>query len=428
MANAMLSAAHGFLWAKGLHIGKLNSASRPVAAMMGKPDVLPFPGAQMHDHCMTVARVPAHKYYTDAELLVSTQMAVERWYSMDGYIITYDVYNYEVEALGARMIYSDNAMPTVDLAHPLISTPADLAALRPLDVTRGRIPMFVEVVRLVTERAPGLLAAGMFCSPWSMMCALMGYPAAVRALRRQPEFARDVLAYEENDVILPFIAAQARACSVKSFTGADAWSAYPILSLPMIREWVLPSAQRMRALGKARGWNVSAASAAGDYCEEDPDKFDKQILFECLDVMNQNPIMNMRMAQALMGRTQDWDPHWLVEYARSRGGRSPLPIIYSINGRFIRDVKPEELAERVRGWIDVMGRDGKFMIGVGNIPADTAPLNVFTAIAAARTYGKYPIAADLSKVPFELPRFPEFDTWLKGQPEEEVIRDAREKR
>ena len=81
----------------------------------------------------------------------------------------------------------------------------------------------------------------------------------------------------------------------------------------------------------------------------------------------------------------------------------------------------------MRGWVDVMGREGKFMIGVGNIPADTPPINVFTAIAAARTYGRYPIAKDLSTVAFELPNFPAFDDWLKGQPEEEVIRRAREK-
>jgi hypothetical protein len=85
------------------------------------------------------------------------------------------------------------------------------------------------------------------------------------------------------------------------------------------------------------------------------------------------------------------------------------------------------MAERVRGWIDVMGREGKFLMAASNIPADTPPVNIFTAIAAMRTYGRYPIAQDLSKVPFQIPTFPAFDDWLRGQPEEEVIRKAREK-
>ncbi len=32
----------------------------------------------------------------------------------------------------------------------------------------------------------------------------------------------------------------------------------------------------------------------------------------------------------------------------------------------------------------------------------------------------------LGKVSFQFPTFPPFDEWLKGQPEEEVIRKARE--
>ncbi len=63
--------------------------------MMGKPDFVVFPGSQMHHHCMTVARLPARKFYWDAELHISTQMAVQRWYEMDGYTVIAHVYNWE---------------------------------------------------------------------------------------------------------------------------------------------------------------------------------------------------------------------------------------------------------------------------------------------------------------------------------------------
>jgi hypothetical protein len=248
----------------------------------------------------------------------------------------------------------------------------------------------------------------------------------VRALRKNPQFAKDVFAYVENDVIMPYLQAQAAGAHLKSFSGADAWTAFPVLSLSMTREWVFPSADRLKAMGKQRGWDIQAAVIAGDYCEEDPAKFDKQQLFACLDMMNEHPLLGMRMAQAIMGRTQDWDPHWLQEFAISRGRRGKLPITFGINGRFMRDSKPEVIAERVRGWIDVMGREGKFLMSVSNIPADTQPVNIFTLLAAMRTYGRYPIAKDLGTVPFHIPAFPAFDDWLKGQPEEEVIRKARE--
>ena len=53
----------------GLRIGKLSGGGRVLATMLGAhADVVPFQGPQIHDHAMTVARVPARKYYFDAEL------------------------------------------------------------------------------------------------------------------------------------------------------------------------------------------------------------------------------------------------------------------------------------------------------------------------------------------------------------------------
>jgi hypothetical protein len=65
---------------------------------------------------------------------------------------------------------------------------------------------------------------------------------------------------------------------------------------------------------------------------------------------------------------------------------------------------------------------------VGNVPADTPAVNLFSAIAAVHACGRYPIAQDLDKVPVQIPRFAPFDEWLKGQPDEEIIRKAREQR
>ena len=424
MANQTLELIQGLLWSKGIHVGKLNSGNRTMAAMMGTPDMVPFPGAQMHDHTMTVARVPARKFYWDAEVHLSTQMAVQRWYEMDGYTIIADVYNWETEALGAKFIYSDNAMPTPDVSHPLISSPADLARLKPLDASKGRCAFAIELARLTAERAPGLIKDGFFCSPFSMMCNMMGYPAAVHAMRKNPQYARDVYAFMEEGAILPFITAQAKQGGLKSFTGPDAWACFPNLTHAMIREWELPSAERLKAKGKQMGWNIKGGSVAGDYCEEDPAKFDKQLMWASFDTINEFGLLGLKIVLGAMGRTQEWDPHWVKEYADTHGKQ---PIFLGLNGRFTRDSKPEQIVAKLRQWIDVMGRDGKLAINIANIPADTAPEHVFIAAAACHTLGRYPIAKDLNRIEVKLPAFKPFDEWLKGQPEEQVIRKAREK-
>jgi uroporphyrinogen-III decarboxylase len=426
MANPTLESIHGVLYGKGLRIGKLSPLGRVVAMLTGKHgDRVPFMGPQIHDHAMTIAQVPARKYYWDADLLVSTQMAVERWYGFDSYTVVADTYNLEVEALGAKFVYSDKAMPTVDTNEPLIRGHADLERIGPLDVTKERIPMGVELAKIVTDRVPGPFGMGFFCSPFSLICQAMGYPGAIRALRRDKEFAHELFDYVENDVIFPFLKAQKEA-GAHSSTGADAWAAFPNLTPDLVEEWVVPSAQRLAERGKKElKMTISAGAAACDYCEEDTSKFDKDLMFRCWEAACKT--MFLDVAFSGMGRTQDWNMEWLQEFAvkNSKGGRK-LPIFASMNGRFIRDSTLEALVEKAREWIDIMGRDGGLLFFIANAPADTPPLNIHTLIHAVRTLGRYPIAEDLSAVQVAPSKFQPFDEWLKDQPEEEIILRARE--
>jgi uroporphyrinogen-III decarboxylase len=427
MANQTLELIHGLAYGNGLRFGKLSGTSRVIAAMMGKhADVVPFQGPQIHDHAMTVAKVPANKYYFDAELLVDVQIAVERWYGFDTLTIIPDAYNFEVEALGAKFIYSDNAMPTVDVSDPLIKEPADLDKVGTLDPSKGRIPMGVELARLVAEKASGIFAAGFFCSPWSLLCQAMGYPKAVRALKRDRVYAQELFDWAENQAIFPYLKAQSEEPGVTQSLGADAWAAFPNLTPDLVDEWVVPSAERLAKRGKEElGMTVSAGLAACDYCEEDPAKFDKELMFR--NWATARKTFSVDVAFSGMGRTQDWPMEWLQEFAVQSGkGSRKLPVFASLNGRFMRDSTPEQIVDKVREWIDILGRDGRLLVFIGNVPADTPPVNIHTAVHAVRTLGRYPIAQDLSAIKVEPPAFQPFDTWLKGQPQADIILRARE--
>jgi uroporphyrinogen-III decarboxylase len=422
----MLELIQGILYGNGIRIGKLSKTGRVMATMMGKhADVIPFMGPQCHDHSMTLAKVPARKFYYEPDVLVDTQIAVQRWYGFDTYTLIPDAYNFEVEALGAKFIYSDNAMPTVDVSEPLIKDRADLDKLSPLDPSKGRIPMSVEVARLISKKASGIFAAGFFCSPFSFLCQAMGYPRAVRALKRDKAFAQELFDFAENAAIFPHVKAQSEQPGVTQSLGADAWACFPNLTVDLIDEWVVPSAERLAKRGKKElGITVSAGLAAGDYCEEDPAKFDKEMMFACWNVARKT--FPIDIAFSGMGRTQEWPMEWLQEYAVMKGGRRKLAIYASLNGRFIRDSKPAAIVAKIREWVDILGRDGRVLFFIGNVPADTPPINVHTALTAVHTLGHYPIAKDLSKVdvPIEEPK--PFDEWLKDQPEAETIMKARE--
>jgi hypothetical protein len=425
MTNPTLEMIHGLLYSKGLHFGQPSGSARIVGTMTGGVmDVVPFAGAQIHDHAMTVARVPARKYYWEAELLLDAHLAVNRWYSFDSGTILPDVYNFEVEALGARMIYSDNAMPTVDVSDPLIKEPSDLDRIGPLDPTRGRIPMAIEVGRLSLEKCPGLVSGGFFCSHWSLICQAMGYPKAVRALKRDKGFATALFDWANDRVLFPYMQAFARA-GVKNASGADAWACFPNLTPDLVEGWVIPYALKLGAQCKKElKMKVGAGGGACDYSEEDPAKFNKEMFFKCLSVGART--FPLKLAAPSMGRTQDLDMRWLREFAEREGkGGKKIPIAASLNGRFIRDSTPEQIVGKIAEWIDILGREGGFMIGIGNVPADTPSVNIHTAVKATHTLGKYPIASDLLKIKIEPPSFQPFDVWLKGQPEEETILKAR---
>jgi uroporphyrinogen-III decarboxylase len=422
MANPNLEMLHGMLYGKGIHIGQPSGLARITAAMTGDhADVIPFQGPQIHDHAMTVSKVPARKYYWDAELLVDVHLAVCRWYGFDSTTILADAYNLEVEALGANMIYSDNAMPTVDVSDPLIKSPSDLDKIRPLDPTKGRIPYGIRAGQLSVQKAPGPFSGGFFCAPWSLICQAMGYPKAVRALKRDRGFAQALFDWAENQAIWPYMVALGKA-GVKKASGADAWAAFPNLTPELVDEWVIPSANRLRERGKKElGMTLSSGVGACDYSEEDPAKFDKEVMFRCLDIAaKQFPI---KITFSGMGRTQEWDMHWLQEYATRNGKK--IPILAPLNGRFMRDSEPEQIVAKIREWIDIMGRDGKIIFWIGNVPADTPPLSIHTSVDAVHTLGKYPIIKDLSSIKIKPPQFKPFDEWLKDQPEADIIFKAR---
>ena len=116
--------------------------------------------AQMHDHSMTVAKIPAKEFYYDAKSMIKNSVDVSNYYNMDSCLGFADAYNYEVEALGGKLVYGENSMPTIDFRDTLIKKPEDLAKLKKKEVDwhkDGRLPYALESVALNMEYGTCLL-------------------------------------------------------------------------------------------------------------------------------------------------------------------------------------------------------------------------------------------------------------------------------
>ena len=78
-------------------------------------------------------------------------------------------------------------------------------------------------------------------------------------------------------------------------------------------------------------------------------------------------------------------PALYKKYANQKG----VPLILGIGAAFMALKTPDEIKERVRHYIEVGGKDGRFALLLCNLGATTPPENVRAAIDAVHKYGNY---------------------------------------
>lgn len=364
--------------------------------------------AQMHDHAMTIARVPARDYYWDARTFIDNLAAVTAYYEMDDLLNYADVYNYEIEGMGGKMVYGDNAMPTIDFRAPLVKEPEDLRKLRtPNFYKDSRLPYALDCYKFSTEYG---VNRGRFCAPFSMAVGMRSYPALIKDMRKRPHFAHELFTFIVDEVLVPYIKVQKEYCGVSFARGADAWASIPTLSVKEMQEWVVPYIQRL--MTKVREFGMTVVSMSADYCEERPEKFDAEVLRGSFDV--QVATQGRPSLFLGMGRWQDYPLEPVREYtARYREQGIKVSIEVGVNARLLRDGPAGKIVSTVKRFIDTFARDHELDIFLANIPADTPPDHVHAAVAATHIYGHKPIADNLDEIEFKLPRRESFQEWRK---------------
>ncbi|MFX1566955.1 MAG: uroporphyrinogen decarboxylase family protein [Promethearchaeota archaeon] len=369
-------------------------------------------GAQCHDHVMYLTKSPAKKFYSDFAFNYEMGEIVGRYYNLDSPAGGHDIYDLEVEALGGKLIYGENSMPTIDFREPLIKSPEDLKKLKMKKVdfhTAGRYPSLM--------KSGGLVQADMamvsFCSPFSLAVGLMGFPALIKAMRKHPDFAHDVFKFIVDDVLTPSIKAQNETMDALMGVGADAWACVPNLSPKEMQEWVVPYNQRLEENVKKIG--VTTMNVSGDYCEERIEKFDPKILHDSFDV----EIASMGGTPAIflgMGRWHEYPLEAVRNYTEKfRKKGIPVTVTAGINARLLRDGPIDKIVDTVKRYIDAFARDHNLSIFLMNVPYDTPSAHIHAAVAATHTYGKLPIANNLDDINFVLPKRESFDEWVNTE-------------
>jgi uroporphyrinogen-III decarboxylase len=340
-------------------------SKRLVAALKGEPGPVPL-FAQTHEYAAARAGISPRAFYTRADILVPALLEAQASLGLDVAELSYDVYNIEAEALGQAILFTETGSPDIDRAHPLVQGPGDLTKIRTPDFERdGRFAVVIEMMRRF-ENMTGVPPTLRFCAPFSLAASLRGIESLLIDIYQAPDFARTLLERLTEEVLAPWILYQ-RDClpSATSISGADALASLPIVNLTILRDWVVPWIERLRALVSPQ---VSVVNWVGERCLKKP--------VEMLDLKLEVGTGSLR------GQDPDVEilgPRFYRQYAE----KHHQSLVLGLGAAFLAEARPDQVTERVERYIREGRASTGFALYLCNIGASTPPENIAAAVRAA---------------------------------------------
>jgi uroporphyrinogen-III decarboxylase len=350
----------------------------------GKPQRVII-AAQSLDHSAKLAGVPFKRFFRDARVFAETQLLVSEYYGFDAPNNTWDVYNIEAEALGQKIKFYADAIPDVDRTHPLIGSPADLDEIKiPDPYTSGRMP-WVHAINKAYMELIGRPARVCFCAPFSLAANIRGYENLMMDIYSNPDFAHRLFEFLCDEVLEPYILAMRREIGQPNALaqGNDAWASPPMITLEIMDEFVIRYTQRLR---EKVGGKLVTLGNWGDSRSSDPEFPEK---FMALKLKASPGFLSV-----LDPDLYAIGPRRVKAFAESHDAH----VTAGVDAALLEHGPVAAIEDRIKQYIDAMARDGRCVIYLNQISANTPPVHIHAAVAACRAYGQFPIAENLDAV------------------------------
>lgn len=347
--------------------------NRLQTSMSGIPDRIPI-FVQMHEFAMKELGVNAKEFFTDPHLLVGGYLSVLEKFGIDVPTVDYDVYNIEAEAIGQTIIFSENDMPDVDRTDPLIKNRDDLKKIKKPDFdSDGRLATVVEINNLFCEWV-GETPTLNFCAPFSLAANIRGIEQLIMDILMKPEFASELFDRITEELLAPWILyLKEKFPGAKGICGNDATGSVPIVNTDILKDWIVPYVLRLREIC---GPEIYVPNWVGESHLKHPAEMFELKLQACPNFLEgQDPDV------AELG------PAVYKNYAEKKG----IALVLGVGAGFLALSAPREISARVKHYMEVGGRNGRFGLYLCNIGATTPAENIEAAITAAHRYGIYGI-------------------------------------
>jgi uroporphyrinogen-III decarboxylase len=354
-------------------------------------------GAQSNDHSAHLAGVSSKRFFTDADTFARVQLLVSEYYRVDAPINFWDVYNVEAEALGQTVVYPPAGIPDVDRTRPLIKTPEDLDRIKAPDPYQsGRMPWVLQINKYYREMT-GRLERAFFTAPFSLAANIRGYENLVADMFERPSFVHRLFRFLCDDVLIPHLEVMRSEVGMPDLIldGRDAWASPPMITLDMMDEYVVAYTERLR---DKLGDRLITRGNWGDAKSRDPERFFAQKLQCCPDSLS---VLDPDLFEV--------GPERVKAFANKHN----VSVTAGVDAMLLKNGPVEAIVQRIKLYLDQMARDGRCLIHLNQIPADTPPEHIHAAVAACHSYGRLPIAGNLDDIEFEIPQRESFAEFMR---------------
>jgi len=354
-------------------------------------------GAQINDHSAFLSGVSPERFFTDADTFTQAQLLVTEYYKLDTLSNFWDVYNVEAEALGQKVVFYPVGLPDVDRTQPLMSQPSDLDRLHPPNPYKsGRMP-WIQMLNKNFLEMTGKLERVYFTAPFSLAVNIRGYQNLMEDMFLRPAFTHRLFKFLCDDVLVPHIEAMREAVDMPDLLmdGRDAWASPPMITLDMMDEYVVTYTERLR---DKVGDNLLTRGNWGDAKSRDPERF-----------FLQKTKCSPGSLSVLDPDLYEVGPERVKAYANEHN----LFVTAGVDAALLQKGPVEAIVERIKFYIDKIARDGRCMIHLNHIPAETPSEHVHAAVAACHTYGRLPIPENLDDIQLEIPKRESFLDFVK---------------
>lgn len=333
----------------------------------------------------------------DPRAMAECTLLVWEYLRLDLLTANMDVYNFEAEAMGAKINFYKNHCPDFDRDTYFIQGNEDLDKIKYTGLKSGRFPYLIEYSRIFKQYT-GVDTFPIFSAPWTLAGNLYGLDNLIVDTVTNPDFVHELLRRIVDDFHVPMYKELSSVIpGMTEVALVDAFATIPMVTVSIVDTFIRPYLERLMEKLDMPGMPLLDTAFFGSslLSEDDRRKFEEFVIFA-------------------NGRFFCSDPDAAVltpEYARARATECLLPLQTGVDAKVLQFGTVDEVIDRVRHYV-LAGKNGPTpCIFFFNNIAPNVPLeNVQAAINTVEIYGAP--GAD-ENTPYTEPEFLTFEDFLR---------------